>query len=74
MSDEAIRTAQRAAETARQAARRTKSRDVFEGDHKQVCEGLYSTGRTLEARGDLLATIRAEWRRNRADQRKGARS
>jgi hypothetical protein len=43
---------------------------VFEGDHKQVCERLYSTGRALESRGNLLTTIRREWRRYRADQRR----
>lgn len=40
---------------------------------RQVCEGLYSTGRALESHGDLLATIRREWRRNRAAERKAVR-
>jgi hypothetical protein len=47
---------------------------VFEADHKQVCERLYSTGHTLESRGNLLATIRREWRRYRADRRRTDRA
>jgi hypothetical protein len=38
---------------------------VREGDG-QVCEGLYSTGRTLESTSDgLLELVRREWRRRR---------
>lgn len=38
---------------------------VREGvDNRQVCEGLYSTGRALESTCDgLMALVRREWRR-----------
>ena len=49
-------------------------REIWPGrnsDAQQVCEGLYSSGDTLESSTDtLLAVIRREWRRRRAAERR----
>ena len=44
----------------------------FMGEGRQVCEGLYTTGRTLEwnGKGKLSDLIRHEWRRRKRLERK----